>query len=83
MYDDEQFTVTINVEVKKNREYGHGPEERITYGQEFKIRARRYAEVAKLLGNLDDAVGTIMKDPPLAQGQRNDTQQHPAANAGG
>lgn len=61
---NEHFQVTISVQIRKHRDGTFAPGETITYSQEFGIAARGFQGVAKILGDLDTAVGSIDKCAP-------------------
>jgi hypothetical protein len=53
------YTVKVTVEIT-NRQQGYTSQpERVSYGQQFDIPARGWAHVARILGDLDQAIGTI------------------------
>ena len=61
MYDGDTFKVTIHVEIAKDRQGSYGSEQAISYDQEFRIPAVGWADVSKIMANLDKAVGDIQR----------------------
>lgn len=59
LHSRDTFKVTITATVEKDKQGSCGPQESISYGQEFRIRAVGFTEVAAVLGRLDEAVGEM------------------------
>lgn len=62
----ERFKVEINVTLSKSDPGGYSrPAEAISYSEAFEIRAIGWAEVAKVLANLNRSVGSIKAKYPI------------------
>jgi hypothetical protein len=57
----EHFTVKVHVAINRGRGAPYGNPETISYTQEFTIPATGFTGVAKILGDLDQAIGSIHK----------------------
>lgn len=62
------FEVSISVTIAKKKDMGYGPAEQIGYSESFDIPAIGWAEVAKILGNLNRSVGSIKAKYPVVAG---------------
>lgn len=61
-YSD-RFEVSIDVRIAK-KDRGYQGQEAISYGEKFEIPAHGWAQVAKILGDLNKVVGIIQKEYP-------------------
>lgn len=63
---DERFKVEIHVTLSKDTPSGYSrPSESVSYTEAFEIRAIGWAEVAKILANLNRSVGSIRAKYPV------------------
>lgn len=60
----EAFKVTVTVIIEKSAHDWTRAAEQISYNQQFEIPATGFTEVAKIMGNLDKAIGSIERYNP-------------------